>query len=47
MKSLALVGVGSIDILALPELDIGFLHNCGADSGSNCGRLSGSMPASE
>jgi len=47
MKSLALVGVGFIGILALPELDVRSLHDLGADSGSDCGRLLGSMPASQ
>ena len=47
MKSLALVGVGFIGILALPELDVRFLHDLGADSGSDCGRLLGSMPDSQ
>jgi len=47
MKSLALVGVGFIGILALPELDVRFLHDRWADSGSDCGRLLGSMLASQ
>jgi len=47
MKSLALVGVGFKGILALPKLDVRFLHDRWADSGSDCGRLLGSMPASQ
>ena len=45
-KSLTLVRVVFIDTLALPELDVRFLHNRSSDSGSDCGRLLGSMPAS-
>ena len=45
-KSLTLVRVVFIDTLALPELDVRFLHDHLANSGSDCGRLLGSMPAS-
>ena len=45
-KSLTLVSVVFIDTLAVPELDVRFLHNPLADSGSDCGRSLGSMPAS-
>jgi len=45
-QSLTLVRVVFIDTLALPELDVRFLHNQWADSGSDCGRLLGSTPAS-
>jgi len=34
-------------VLAIPEPDGRSLHDRGADSGSNCGRLLGSMPASQ
>jgi len=37
MKSLTLVGVVFIGTLALPELDVRFLHDRWADSGSDCG----------
>jgi len=47
MKSLTLVGVAYIATLVIPELDGGFLHDCVADSGSDCGRVLGSMPASQ
>jgi len=47
MKSMTLVRVVFIDTLALPELDVRFLHDCTADSGSDCGRLLGSTPASQ
>ena len=45
-KSLTLVRVVFIDTLALPELDVRFLHDHWADSGSDCGSLLGSTPAS-
>jgi len=45
MKSLTLVGVVIIGTLVLSELDVRFLHDCCADSGSDCGGLLGSMPA--
>jgi len=45
-KSLTLVRVVFIDTLALPELDVRSLHDHWADSGSDCGRLLGSTPAS-
>jgi len=44
-KSLTLVRVVFIDTLPLPELDVRFLHNRSADSGSDCGRSLGSTPA--
>jgi len=47
MISLTLVGVVFIGTLALPELDVRFLHDRWADSGSDCGRSLGSMPASQ
>ena len=46
MKSLTLVRVVFIDTLALPELDVRFLHDDWADSESDCRRLLGSTPAS-
>ena len=46
-KSLTLVRVVFIDTRALPELDVRFLHDHWADSGSDCGRLLGSTPASQ
>jgi len=45
-KSLTLVRVVFIDTLALPELDVRFLHDHWADSGSDCARLLGLTPAS-
>jgi len=45
-KSLTLVRVVFIDTLALTELDVRFPHDHWADSGSDCGRLLGSTPAS-
>jgi len=45
-KWLTLVRVVFIDTLALPELDVRFLHDREADSGSDSGRLLGSTPAS-
>ena len=45
-RSLILVRVVFIDTLVLPELDVRFLHDHWADSGSNCGGLLGSTPAS-
>ena len=47
MKSLTFVGVAYIATLVSPALDGGFLHDCVADSGSDCGRVLGSMPASQ
>jgi len=47
IKSLSLVGVVFIDTVALPELDVRFLHDHSADSGSDCGRLLGPTPASQ
>jgi len=47
MISLTLVGVVFIGTRALPELYVRFLHNRLADSGSDCGRMLGSMPASQ
>ena len=44
-KSLTLVRVVLIDTLALPALDVRFLHDRLADSGSDCGRVLGSTPA--
>jgi len=47
MKSLTImVGVVFRGPLALPELDVRFLHDQLADSGSDCRRLLGSTPAS-
>ena len=40
-----MVGVVFRGPLALPELDVRFLNNHSADSGSDCGELLGSMPA--
>jgi len=45
-KSLTLMRVVFIDTLALRELNVRFLHDHWADSGSDCGRLLGSTPAS-
>jgi len=45
-KSLTLVRVVFINTLALPELDVRFLHDHWADSGSDYGRLLGSTPTS-
>jgi len=48
MKSLTImVGVVFRGPLVLPELDVRFLHDHWADSGSDCGRLLGSTPASQ
>ena len=47
MKSLTAVGVAFIDTLAIPELDGSSLHDPLADSGSDCGRLLGSIPAAQ
>jgi len=47
-KLLILVGVVFIgSTLALPELDVRFLHDHLADSGSDCGRLLASTPPSQ
>jgi len=46
MKSLTImVGVVCRGPLALPELDVRFLNNHWANSGSDCRKLLGSMPA--
>jgi len=45
-RSLTLVRVVFIDTLALPELDVRFLHDHLANSGSDSGRLLRSTPAS-
>jgi len=47
MKWLTLVGVVFIGALALPELDVRFLHDRWSDPGCDCGRLLGSMPATQ
>ena len=48
MKSLTIMGVVFIgSTLALPELDVRFLHNHYADSGSDCGRLLALTPAAQ
>jgi len=47
MKSLTLVRVVFIDTLVIPGLDGRFLHNHCFDPGSDCGRLSGSTPATQ
>jgi len=47
MISLTLVGVVFIGTLALPELDVRFLHNHWADPGPDCRRLLGSTPATQ
>jgi len=47
MKLLTLVGVVFIRPLALPELDVRFLHNRWADPISDCGGLLGSTPATQ
>jgi len=47
MKSLTLVGVVFIDTLAIPELDGRFLHDRWTNPESDCGRLLGSMPATQ
>jgi len=47
MKSLTLVGVVFIGTLALPELDVRFLHDHCSDPESDCGRLLGPMPATQ
>jgi len=46
-KSLTLVGVVFIGTLAIPELDSRFLHDGWTNPGSDCGRLLGSMPATQ
>jgi len=46
-KSLTLVSVVFIDTLALPELDVRFLHNHFSDPESDCGRSLGSTPATQ
>ena len=45
-KSLTLVTVVFNNTLALPELDVRFLHDHCADSGPDCGRSLGSTPVS-
>ena len=48
MKSLTIiVGVVFIGLMALPELNLRFLHDRWADSGSDCGRLLALTPASQ
>jgi len=47
MKSLTLVRVVFINTLAIPGLNGRFLHNHCSDPGSDCGRLLGSMPATQ
>jgi len=47
MKSLTLVRVVFIGTLAIPEPDGRFLHDDCSDPGSDCGRLLGSMPATQ
>jgi len=47
MNSLTIMGVVFLGPVALTELDVGFLHDCGADPESDCGRLLGSMPATQ
>jgi len=46
-NSLTLVSVVFIDTLALPELDVRFLHNHCSDPESDCGRPLGSTPATQ
>jgi len=46
-KSLTLVGVVFIGTLAIPELDGRFLHDRWTNPESDCGRLSGSTPATQ
>jgi len=45
MKSLTLVGVAFRGTLAIPELDGRLLHDRWTNPESDCGRLSGLMPA--
>jgi len=48
MKSLTIMRVVFVgSTMALPELDVRFLHDHWADSGSDCGRLLASTPASQ
>jgi len=47
MKSLTLMGVVFLGTLAIPELDGRFLHDCWTNPESDCGRLSGSTPATQ
>jgi len=46
-KSLTLVRIFFIDTVWIPQLNVRFLHDRGAYSGSDGGRLLGSMPASQ
>jgi len=46
-KLLTLLRVVFIDNMAIPELDGRFLHNHCSDPESDCGRLSGSTPATQ
>jgi len=46
-RSLTLVSVVFIDTLALPELDVRFLHNHCSDPESDCGRSLRSTPATQ
>jgi len=47
MKLLTIMGVNLIGPLALPEPDVRFLHSHCSDPASDCGRLLGSMPATQ
>ena len=48
MKSLTIIGVVIIgSTLALPELDVRFLHDNWANPGPDCGRLLASTPAAQ
>ena len=47
MKLLTLLGVVFIGTLAIPELDGRFLHDRWTNPESDCGRLSGSTPATQ
>ena len=46
-KSLTLVGAVFIGTLAIPELNGRFLHDLWTNPESDCGRLSGSTPATQ
>jgi len=47
MKSLTFLGVVFVGTLAIPELDGRFLHDRWTNPESDCGRLSGSTPATQ
>jgi len=47
MKSLTIIGVVFLGLLALTELDVRSLHDLWADPESDCGRLLGSTPATQ